>query len=204
MATTGGATGGGGTGGAASSSLSSRSISKDAAGLEGAAVARALRAARFASRSWSIAKSHRRSPSSRGGGASTAKDAGFMCTSGGGNWPRSAAYSAALARSRARLLLPAPRFQRELLRRHGFVRFALLGVLRHEHALAAATGLRLTTCFLTSAEPLPALRAACLAFCFCFLAIARFFRSDILRFNSSAVRVSSPLQLSQTCTPNSA
>ena len=24
-----------------------------------------------------------------------------MCTSGGGNWPRSAAYSAALARSRA-------------------------------------------------------------------------------------------------------
>ncbi|CAH0365910.1 unnamed protein product, partial [Pelagomonas calceolata] len=44
----------------------------------------------------------------------------------------------ALARG---LLLPAPRFQRELLRRHGFVHFALLGVLRHEHALAAAAGL---------------------------------------------------------------
>ena len=48
----------------------------------------------------------------------------------------------ALARG---LLLPAPRFQRELLRRHvfrcGFVRFALLRVLGHEHTLCSATRL---------------------------------------------------------------
>ena len=50
----------------------------------------------------------------------------------------------ALARG---LLLPASRFQRELLRRHVFVHFALLGVLRHEHALAASPWLLLDGLF---------------------------------------------------------
>ena len=174
MATTGGATGGGGTGGAASSSLSSWSISKDAACLEGAPPSRApcgppARVAFVVHREEPpqvalvprrrrvdgegrrlYVHVRRRQLAALGGVLGSLGALGAACSS------RRLALSASFSDDTGLCTLPC------------------LACFGTSIRLPLPPGCCLTTCLLTSAEPLPALRAACLAFCFCFLAICAF------------------------------